>query len=108
MKPAEGLARQRQGSCDHCSEPLRDLSDRNPRCAVMASAFMVALVCVLRGGQEPAGPILIGYRFEAKRLHPRVVTLLWSPRLYFAVYSFSSLKEHVLRSFSREYAPRPT
>jgi len=36
----------------------------------MASAFMVAPARAIRGGQEPAGPMLIGYRLEANgRVH---------------------------------------
>ena len=40
----------------------------------------------------------IGHRFEANGRRPRVVTLRWSPRLYFAVYILSSLKEHSVPS----------
>lgn len=46
-----------KGPCDHCSGRLRDLSDRSPRDAVMASAFMVALArCSRRAGARGTDP----------------------------------------------------
>jgi hypothetical protein len=77
---------------DHSNGRLCDRLDRNPRCAVMASAIMVASTRALRGGQKPAGPILVGYRFEANGCIDEVVAQRWSPRLYFAVDSFSSFE----------------
>jgi hypothetical protein len=68
--------------------------------------MLVAPASALRGGQEPAGPILIGYRFKANKRRLECQRQ-WSPHPYVVVYSYSSLKEH-FRSFDCEYALRPT